>query len=201
MKGKYSSALGATAASQCNACPAGKRGDPAALGTDSGHCTPCTEGTYQGEAAKKTCSKCPAGSASGIGEIQCGECFAGKILTTTGNSSGGNCTNCLAGRYSKAKTAACLLCEPGKSSRPGDPICTACKPGTYRGWVRESEAGDRGLPDGKGGEIGSTAQSGKCLNCTAGRYSVAEASVCAPCAAGQYLASTNGAQCKVRACR
>ena len=205
-KGKYSSARGATAAAQCNACPAGKRGDPAAVGITSTHCTDCDSGTYQGDAAQTSCADCVSGTfASAAGSVLCTACAAGQF-TNLDKQTG--CTPCDAGTYtSSARQTVCIDCEKGRFiAATGAAACDACGAGTYGNQIKQTAEGS-GTGDGCkhcGKGKFSSAQSAiveaQCNKCAAGKFSnqtkqIDEAAGCMPCDAGKYSSKEGSTEC------
>jgi len=105
-------------------------------------------------------------------------CSAGKEL------SGGSCTNCASGSYSRAGDNACVLCNGCGASFGGgtcDPTqgCTSC-PGGRRLSGNSCVPCDAGTWAAAGANI--------CTLCPAGTYSFGGASSCSSCAAGTYSA-------------
>jgi hypothetical protein len=76
--GKYSSAVGASAASTCIACAAG------------------TYSETVGASSNRTCIDCAAGTYSSEGDSTCTDCAAGKYSNATGKSA---CQRCGVGKY------------------------------------------------------------------------------------------------------
>ena len=82
-KGRYGSVPGLVKKEDCYLCSAGKYSTT--VGADSpAACKLCPAGQYENLEGKTSCKQCDGGSASGLGAVRCGKCFAGKILTKTG---------------------------------------------------------------------------------------------------------------------
>lgn len=111
-QGMYAGATGATALSQCVACPTGKYSNES-----TATCTGCPEGKYGSLVAPTSvlsaCTACPAGTSS-----------------TAGSSSVSTCFACPAGTYSNEVVLTCTGCPEGKYgslvAATSVENCTAC---------------------------------------------------------------------------
>ena len=180
VKGKYSSAVSATDADQCNSCAAGRYGDESSQKTAAKGCKFCVAGKYQNAEAATSCIDCEGGSASESGAVTCGDCFEGKKLSAT------KCENCPAGRYSESRSAECKLCPAGSTSKAGSPNCAACPPGT----ARAEGATTTECTDCSAGQY-STSMSGECTDCPAGQTSTSGDPICTNCPPGKHRGASS----------
>jgi hypothetical protein len=107
----------------CKACPVGTSApddDPAAP------CTPCAAGYYASKVGSNTCSKCRAGTSSGVGATKCTDCPKGKA-----SKAGQLCIACPAFTYAKdAGSSKCTPCNAPAGSQKGAYRCNKCVAGT-----------------------------------------------------------------------
>lgn len=167
--GKWSSATGATA---CTDCAAGRS---AGFGATSG--ADCTPACFE---AGKYCDKC---------ETQpCKSCQPGKFARV-GNSKN-HCTDCESGRYAKFPgTSECMLCPTGKYSKYPATDCIGVTAGHFINNGHEQPC--------KEGTFSHKLNSEACDPCGIGTYQPEEgASSCKPCEAGKYQENEGEQSCK-----
>lgn len=155
-----------------------------------GGCVQCQAGkyatSYKGNSSS-TCLNCLAGKFNSLhGLSYCLQCVVGKYLTSNGNTF---CTSCNVGTYSLYSFTICQTCFHGKyvwldfvdnevecldcekgffSTGTGFTTCNFCSPGTFSI------------------EMGAV-NSGVCLACNTGEYSVYGYSSCSTCNPGKYV--------------
>ena len=88
----------------------------------------CDYGTYSDRSGSNTCSKCPSGTGSQEGAVQCIPCPRGQY------SSGGGmigCSHCPAGSYAPGVgSTTCSRCPAQTSSQEGAFRCNTCRAGS-----------------------------------------------------------------------
>jgi len=214
--GKFSAAVGATVASTCATCTAGKVSSGTLDGIWPRGSTVCYScywpGTFS-DAGASVCADCAAGkyTLANSGSSVCFKCDAGKYLTTTG------CVECGAGKYKAAAgiNTACDECGAGKSAAAGASVCTACGAGKYsvagsgatvctdcdagkfQATAEASTCSGFLCAVGKYSQPGATSSAAAaCTDCREGTYSEKEGStVCASCKAGKYSTAVGATAC------
>lgn len=185
----------------CVSCPMGKYQDRAGQ-TD---CVVCPEGTFASEEGRTNCSACARGSFIGVvGESgSCTNCPAGYI-SGIGDS---GCEACPVGKYATAQGDQCLPCELGKfNNREAQAQCVDCDVGTFanetglvvcrrcaEGKVAVTQGLDVCTPCAAG--LYADEENKQCLQCAPGSNSSAGASSCVACLLGTVQPSTGRAQC------
>ncbi len=141
----YSTAVAATVAATCLACPTSSNSpiassaQPACTcntgfsGPDGGTCTACVAGTYKDTTGSVACTTCPTASNSPSTSVALTACACSPAYT---GPLGGPCTACVAGKYKASTgTLACSSCPVGKYSVVVAAItsinCTNCGVGNF----------------------------------------------------------------------
>ena len=135
-----------------------------------------------------TCADCNAGQGSDQGSTGCEDCAPGKYSPVDGRP----CGYCADGSYQPgAGKTSCIVCPPGLLSDPAFQFCTSCKPGEF---VRNKTACVLCTP----GHYAPSAQTGKCLSCTAGFHTTVPegAERCIACSPGSF-SEKNSVNCSV----
>ncbi len=214
--GKFSAAVGATAASTCANCEAGKSSGVSA----STVCTECTAGKYKAAAGiNVACDNCEPGKykeMSGV-NLACDNCAAGKYKEMSGVNLA--CDNCAAGKYmaTAGNHTACDNCAAGKYKANGgvNLACDNCKPGKYSQVAgASSEVFCLDCPQGKTSAAGSamandcssvcapgwTGTLGACTQCSIGTYKMTTGTAdCVACPAYSHSSETGQSSCQCNA--
>jgi hypothetical protein len=111
---------------ECEPCENGKY----AANTGQSKCDDCNAGTFAAAHAYGTpsCSNCPPGTSSGLGQTLCTACAIGRYSSY----GAAECTACAPGKYADLGQS-CMLCPSGTYSNGGASTCTACKNGEFSG--------------------------------------------------------------------
>ena len=133
-------------------------------------CTNCTAGMYQDEKGSASCLKCPLGKYGVEGQEDCEECPRGFFREDTDENTT-SCKSCPIGWIQdKAKSGQCRKCESGKfanESMAKSP-CSLCPKGF------------------QSNENGENSTRSLCLECKAGKYSIAGSAECDQCDIGKF---------------
>lgn len=154
---KYSTAVAATSAETCAACPANTVSDVGSAmieactcntgytGADGHECSACELGQYKEATGSASCTDCGKGKYSGFLAMKtaetCLSCPANSLTRLTGNDVIEDC-ECNAG-YTGPNGGHCTACVPGKYKlTPGSHECTSCAADTYSTIVASKTGAD-----------------------------------------------------------
>ena len=174
----YGSSTGDTT---CSPCPRGTFSTTHAA-TAMTTCEPCSAGKWNDREGATACTHCKAGKYSSLTRQTsntCVECGVGRYAINEGNTAAANCVECDVGRASPETGVMhnCDACSLGYWAEIGAGTCTPCDVGTYHN------------------SSGGQASVDVCVDCTAGRASLAVAATsvddCGSCPPGQYNSDAN----------
>eukprot|EP00698_Gefionella_okellyi_P007559 TRINITY_DN1855_c0_g1_i3.p1 TRINITY_DN1855_c0_g1~~TRINITY_DN1855_c0_g1_i3.p1 ORF type:complete len:3930 (+),score=866.22 TRINITY_DN1855_c0_g1_i3:1305-13094(+) len=206
--GTWSSALGATVATECTSCAEGQF-STATGATDISTCQWCAAGKWNDQAGSSSCENCAAGTWSNVTGLtqasDCSSCPAGTYSSALGASTLSACTQCAAGYYSGQVAAqdvsTCTECPQGSYGLLAGAIdvsqCTSCPAGTYSNALAATSLAtcSQCVAGTYSTSIGATSN-GTCLVCAAGSYGLttgaSTANDCTSCPAGTF-STTQGA--------
>jgi hypothetical protein len=179
LPGTYSSALGASAASDCiGRCPRGSYSTAYGLSAAS-NCNLCAPGTFSDQLGATAASPCPPGTySSAIGATSncSGRCPPGTYSTAYALKVESDCSSCMAGTY---------------SSVLGASVCADCLATTYSSSVGASSPLACGTCDW-GYFASPSGRATGCLQCPAGKWYYPDPTyftpgICHDCSYGTYL--------------
>eukprot|EP00966_Prymnesium_polylepis_P227378 5261507-Prymnesium_polylepis.1 len=140
--GRFSNAIGLSAAEQCSPCPPGSACSagtavpaPCAPGSiaatpGASECEPCSRGTYQSSPNSTACEPCEGGSFCRAGSTTPLPCPSGRFSASTNLSSPSDCTACPPGSSCTTGSLSPTLCLAGSfADEEGQEACTACVAG------------------------------------------------------------------------
>ena len=184
-RGQYQ---GASGASRCEQCLAGKSDNlvrAASRTSEANVCSNCEPGQSQPELARTSCIACLAGQyQSQAGASGCDLCLAGKSDTSASAAS------------RTSETNVCSTCKPGRfTSQPGKTSCTKCPTGKIQ--LKHGKTMCTLCPAGRVMTTGPSNASSlsDCMPCPAGKFKEEGADMCEACAKGQFQGEVGSDSC------